>query len=170
MRPAVIGLALALGVGSIGVSADWTAFRGGALAGVGRGIPPSTWNVADRTNIVWRTTIPGGGHSSPIVAGDRVFVTTAVAIDGRAPSLTLGDSSRSGIDSAGDTGRHEWRLIALDRASGKQLWSTVAHAGVPRVKRHVKASHASATPATNGNVVVALMGSEGLYAFDAATG
>lgn len=170
MRPAVIGLALALGVGSIGVSADWTAFRGGALAGVGRGTPPSTWNVADRTNIVWRTTIPGGGHSSPIVAGDRVFVTTAVAIDGRAPNLTLGDSSRSGIDSAGDTGRHEWRLIALDRASGKQLWSTVAHAGVPRVKRHVKASHASATPATNGDVVVALMGSEGMYAFDAATG
>ncbi len=170
MRTSLVGLTLAIGVGSVAVSADWTAFRGGALAGVGRGTPPSTWSVTDRTNVAWRTAIPGGGHSSPIVAGDKVFVTTAVAVDGRSPSLTLGDSSRSGIDSAGDTGRHEWRLIALDRLTGKQLWSTVAHAGVPRVKRHVKASHASATPATNGNVVVALMGSEGLFAFDAATG
>ncbi len=157
-------------VASAVVSADWPGFRGAMRAGVGTGSAPVTWDVAAGTNISWRARVPGGGHSSPIVAGTRVFVTTAIPQSGVAPSLTLGDSSRSGINSAGDTGAHEWRLLAFDRATGKPLWSTVAHAGVPRVKRHVKASHASATPATNGSLVVALMGSEGLYAFDAATG
>jgi outer membrane protein assembly factor BamB len=163
-------VAVALGVSTVALSADWRGFRGGTLAGIGTGNPPTSWSVKDGTNVTWRAAVPGGGHSGPIVSGNRVYVTTAVPLDGRAPSLVLGDVQRSGIDSAGDNGRHEWRLIALDRATGKQVWSTVAHTGVPRVKRHVKASHASATPATNGSVVVALMGSEGLYSFDAATG
>jgi len=149
---------------------DWPAFRGGNLAGVGAGSPPTTWNVASGAAITWRTALPGMGHSGPIISGSRVFVTTAVPAQGGATSLTLGDSSRAGIDSARDADRYEWRLIALDRASGKVLWSSVAHAGAPRVKRHVKASHASATPATNGDAVVALMGSEGLFCFNAADG
>jgi outer membrane protein assembly factor BamB len=59
-------------------------------------------------------------------------------------------------------------VMAFDRASGKLLWTRVAHQGVPRVKRHVKASHASATPATDGKVLIAMLGSEGLFAFDVA--
>ena len=55
---------------------------------------------------------------------------------------------------------------AIDRATGNVVWNRQAHTGVPRVKRHVKASHASATPATNGRVIVALLGSEGLFCFD----
>ena len=158
-------------VSASGISAqEWPAFRGGSAAGVGAGTPPATWNVAAGANIAWRTAIPGMGHSSPIVSGSRVYVTTAVPASGAGTSVTLGDSSKAGIDSARDAGRYEWRLIALDRVSGKVLWSTVAHAGVPRSKRHVKASHASATPATNGKVVVALMGSEGLFCFNAVTG
>lgn len=162
--------ALALVCGSVLSARDWPAFRGGVLAGVGGGTPPTTWNVAAGTNVAWQTAIPGMGHSSPIVSGDRVFVTTAVPAASGDARLMLGDSSRAGIDSATDTGRHEWRLLALDRASGKVVWSTVAHTGAPRIKRHVKASHASATPATNGGVVVALMGSEGLFCFDAKDG
>jgi len=126
--------------------------------------------VTSGDQIAWRSAIPGMGHAGPIVSGNRVFVSTAVPAGGAATSVTLGDSSRAGIDSARDADRFEWRLIALDRASGNVLWSSVAHAGAPRVKRHVKASHASATPATNGNVVVVLMGSEGLVCFNAADG
>jgi outer membrane protein assembly factor BamB len=167
--------ACAVGVAMVvfasGLSArEWPGFRGGSAAGVGPGTPPVTWNVSTGTNIAWRTAIPGMGHSSPIVAGSRVYVTTAVPASGAGTSVTLGDSSRAGIDSAPDAGRYEWRLVALDRISGKVLWSTVAHAGIPRSKRHVKSSHASATPATNGTVVVALMGSEGLFCFDAVSG
>jgi outer membrane protein assembly factor BamB len=61
---------------------------------------------------------------------------------------------------------HQWQIIALDRQSGRIVWTRTVHQGVPRVKRHVKASHASATPATDGRIVVAMLGSEGLYAFD----
>ena len=60
---------------------------------------------------------------------------------------------------------HRWQLMALDRLSGKVLWTWLQL--LDRVKRHV-ASHASATPATNGKVIVALFGSEGLFAFDPA--
>lgn len=170
MRSTLLVLVTAIGLSAAVVSADWPGFRGGVRAGIGAGTPPTTWNVAAGTNISWRTPIAGGGHSSPIVSGSRIFVTTAVPTSGGTPSLVLGDVNRGGVNSATDTGRHEWRMVALDRATGKELWNTVAHTGVPRVKRHVKASHASATPASNGQVVVALMGSEGMFCFDAATG
>jgi outer membrane protein assembly factor BamB len=100
------------------------------------------------------------------VWGDRVYVTTAVASDGSKPGIVVGDSSKAGIDPAADTGKHTWRLIALDKQTGRVVWNSVAYEGPPRMKRHVKASHASATPATDGRYIVALMGSEGLFAFD----
>jgi outer membrane protein assembly factor BamB len=80
--------------------------------------------------------------------------------------VLTGDSSVAGIDAANDMIVHSWRLVALDRATGAIVFDREAHAGVPRMKRHVKASHASATPATNGDVIVALLGSEGLFCFD----
>ena len=67
---------------------------------------------------------------------------------------------------AADNGRQTWKVLALDKATGKLLWEQSAFEGVPRVKRHLKASHASATPATDGTYVVALFGSEGLFCYD----
>ena len=131
----------------------------------GTSVTPIQWRLSPDTGIAWKTPIPGLAHSSPIVWGDRVYLTTAVAAEGK-PRIVLGDVSKSGIDPATDTGRHAWRLIAIDKASGKIAWDKVAHEGTPRMKRHVKASHASATPATDGRTIVALMGSEGLFAFD----
>ena len=146
---------------------DWPQFRGKDAAGVAAGtsVTPIQWRLSPDTGIAWKTPIPGLAHSSPIVWGDRVYLTTAVAAEGK-PRIVLGDVSKSGIDPATDTGRHAWRLIAIDKASGKIAWDKVAHEGTPRMKRHVKASHASATPATDGRTIVALMGSEGLFAFD----
>ena len=123
------------------------------------------WDVKTRRNVAWTVAIPGMGHSSPIVWGDRVYVTTAVASSGT-PTVVTGDSSKSGIDAAADMVSHTWRLIAIDKASGKIVWDRAVHTGVPRVKRHVKASHASSTPATDGRAIVALLGSEGLFCFD----
>lgn len=146
---------------------NWPQFRGRDASGVAAGAsaPPVSWSLEPAKGIGWRAALPGLAHSSPIVWGDRVYVTTAVAADGR-PGVVVGDVSKSGIDPARDTGRHTWRLMALDAQSGKVVWDKVAHEGVPRMKRHVKASHASATPATDGRFIVALMGSEGLFAFD----
>ena len=144
---------------------NWPAFRGANAAGTSPTPVPVSWDVSSSKNIAWSTAIPGLAHSSPIVWGDRVYVTTAVAASGT-PSVRTGDVEKSGIDSAADTGPHTWRLIAVDRASGKIAWDRAVHQGAPRMKRHVKASHASATPATDGRSIVALLGSEGLFCFD----
>jgi outer membrane protein assembly factor BamB len=158
-------LLLAVAVGPIEAQSNWPAFRGTNIAGVSTTAVPTSWNLSSSQNVAWKTPIPGLAHSSPIVWGDRVYVTTAVAAGGR-PTIKTGDVDKAGIDSANDTGAHTWRLIAVDRASGRIVWDRAAHQGVPRMKHHVKASHASATPATDGRFIVALMGSEGLFCFD----
>ncbi len=141
---------------------QWPQFRGAATAGVADMAVPTTWNLQSKTRVVWTTEIQGLGHSSPIVWGDRVFLTTAIS---QAPNPQL-DVRHAGISMAADDGRQTWKVLALDKATGKLLWERAAFEGVPRVKRHLKASHASATPATDGVYVVALFGSEGLYCYD----
>jgi outer membrane protein assembly factor BamB len=70
------------------------------------------------------------------------------------------------IASADDQAPHQWRLLALDRASGRVLWDKLGHQAVPRVQRHPKASHCNSTPATDGKRIVAIFGSEGLFCFE----
>jgi outer membrane protein assembly factor BamB len=154
-------------VAAVAGAQQWPSFRGPSASGVASDAsPPIAWNVGSSTNVVWSAPIPGLGHSSPIVWGDRIFLTTAVSDAPSARSLVLGDSEAAGIDPAKDSGVFQWQVMALDRASGKTVWSRTAQKGQPRVKRHVKGSHASATPATDGRILVAMLGSEGLIAFD----
>jgi outer membrane protein assembly factor BamB len=96
------------------------------------------------------------------VWGDRVFVVTAVSDD---PAPTFKPTDR-GIGLARDEVRHVWKVYALDKATGRILWERTAHEGVPRARRHVKATQANSTPVTDGKTVVALLGSEGLFAYD----
>ncbi len=153
------------GVSAQPAADNWPSFRGPQASGVSAtATPPVRWDISSATSTAWRAAIPGLGHSSPIVWGNRVFVTTAVSDAAAAQALTVGEDA--GIDPANDVVPHRWQLMALDRDSGKIVWTRMVHQGVPRVKRHVKASHASATPATDGHVIVAMFGSEGLYAFD----
>jgi outer membrane protein assembly factor BamB len=141
-------------------------FRGPGASGVGAGTPPARWDVRTGQNIAWKTPIPGLAHSSPIVWGDRIYVTTAVAEGGAEAQAASGDYSKLGIGAAKDLVDHSWRLYALDRRTGKIMWRRTLAQGVPRVKRHVKGSHANATPATDGHHIVALAGSEGLFCLD----
>lgn len=144
---------------------NWPSFRGKDASGVAdRQNLPNSWDAPKNTKIKWKTRIPGLAHSSPVVWGGRVFVTTAV-------SSTRGDGAfRHGLygdgDASDDKSSHQWKLYALDQKSGKILWERTAYEGAPREKRHVKASYANATPATDGRYVVAFFGSQGLYAFD----
>jgi outer membrane protein assembly factor BamB len=141
---------------------NWPAFRGANGSGVadGRAIPLK-WDVEKGTNIRWKVPIPGFGHSAPIVWGERVYVTTAVSGDPKA-----GVDLQSQTLWMEDKGEFEWRVYALDKNTGKVLWERTAHKGIPRSKRHPQSSQASSTPATNGKVVVAYFGSEGLFAYD----
>ena len=143
---------------------SWPSFRGVQAAGIAEGQNlPDTWNVKTGENILWRTPIPGLAHSSPIVWGNTVFVTSAVSSDPKAsfrPGL-YGDG-----DASQDHSRHRWMLYALDKREGKILWERVAYEGEPREKRHIKATYANSTPATDGRIVVAWFGSQGIHAFD----
>lgn len=142
---------------------NWPSFRGPNGSGVADGTkPPTTWNAEKQQNILWKTPIPGLSHASPIIWGNRVFVITAISSDAKA-SFNAKDR---GIDSANDGVKYTWRIYGLDKQTGRVIWDETAYEGVPRAKRHVKATQANSTPATDGRYVVALFGSEGLDCYD----
>ncbi len=144
-------------------SGAWPSFRGPQAAGIADGQQlPDRWNVGTGENILWRTSIPGLAHSSPIVWGDRLFVTSAISSRGGA---TFKTGPYDGGDASDDTSSHQWVLYALDAASGRIAWQRTADEGPPRDRRHVKSTYASSTPATDGRVVVAWFGSRGLHAY-----
>ncbi len=144
---------------------NWPQFRGHAGLGLGSGNPPTEWDLQTGKNVAWKTPIPGLGHSAPIVWGDRIFLTTAVNTDTDNPSVETGWSGGAG-ESAKDTGEWTWQVVCLQLDTGKIRWTKDAHVGQPKFKRHLKASHANCSPATDGHHVVAFFGSEGLYCFD----
>lgn len=142
----------------------WPSFRGEYAGGIAEGyVTPTTWDVSAGTHIKWKTAIPGLGHSSPVVWGDRVFVTTAVR-GGDQAALKVG--LYGDITPLDDTAQHSWQLFSIDKNTGEILWERTAHRGVPRIKRHPKSTHANPTPVTDGTHVVAFFGSEGLYCYD----
>jgi outer membrane protein assembly factor BamB/protein tyrosine phosphatase (PTP) superfamily phosphohydrolase (DUF442 family) len=143
---------------------SWPSFRGPHASGIAEGQNlPNQWNGKTGENILWHTKIPGLAHSSPVVWGNRVFVTSAVSTDPKAtfkPGL-YGDGGASK-----DQSQHRWTVYALDKQTGKIVWERVAYQGEPREKRHIKATYANSTPATDGRIVVAWFGSQGLYTYD----
>ena len=156
-----IVLALALPAGA---QTNWPSFRGANAGGLAMGsITPARWDVEKAQNVLWRVPIPGLGHSSPIIWGDRLFVTAAVNQRVAAP-LKVGLYGNP--ESAEDNDVQQWKVLCLNKRTGEVLWDRTAHEGVPRLKRHPKATHANCTMATDGKSVVAFFGSEGLYCYD----
>ncbi|NOT01579.1 MAG: PQQ-binding-like beta-propeller repeat protein [Phycisphaerales bacterium] len=144
---------------------NWPSFRGPNACGVadGRELPVS-WDVETNVGVAWKTPIPGLAHSSPIVWGDRLYVTTADSGDPD-PLLRVGLYGES-PDHPENT-PHDFRVYCLNKKTGEIIWEKVAHRGVPTIKRHIKSTHANCTPATDGKHIVALFGSEGLYGYNA---
>ncbi len=146
-----------LGVGMLVAAggADWPQFRGPDGTGVAAGAtPPTKW--AEKDGVKWKTALPGPGSSSPIILGDRVFVTcysgygASAADPGTVEKLT----------------RH---LVCLNRATGKIQWTADVAAVTPEdpyrgyITEH---GYASSTPATDGDAVYAFFGKSGVAAFD----
>jgi len=155
--------ALTLGASASGQT-NWPLFRGANASGLAAGqTTPTFWDLEKSLNVRWRIPLPGLGHSSPIVWGDRLFVTTAVNQHKAAP-LKVG--LYGSPDSAEDNDAQQWKVLCFNKRTGEILWDKTAHEGVPRLKRHPKATHANCTMATDGRSVVAFFGSEGLYCYD----
>lgn len=161
-----VGLAVTVAGASPAGGKNWPSFRGAQALGVAEGFPtPTTWDVKTGENVLWKTPIPGLAHSSPVIWGDRIFVTTAAKREGdsRLKVGLYGDIKSEKEDTVFD-----WRLYCIDRKTGDVQWFRDCHSGKPKVKRHAKSSHANATVCTNGKVVVAFFGAEGLHCFDMA--
>jgi hypothetical protein len=140
----------------------WPAFRGRNAAGNGDGQGAVTeWNVESGRNIRWKTPIPGISNASPIVWGDRVFVVSAISSAG---DKTFKTGIYGDVAPVNDLSEHTWKIYGLDKGTGRILWERTAFTGLPKTKRHMKASQANSTPVTDGTRVVALFGSIGMLA------
>ena len=143
---------------------QWPAYRGYMSSGVMDNADlPESFNIEKSINIRWKVALSGLGHSSPVIWNDKLFITTAVS---RADIHGI----KTGIFGDGlpvpDSSVHDWKVICIDKNSGKTLWERTAYTGVPKIKRHPKSTHANASVATDGNYVAAFFGSEGLYCYD----
>ena len=151
---------------------DWPHWRGPSATGVAAPSPlPATWSARD--NVAWQAPLAGAGVSSPIVHGDRVFVTSQIGDgrrrDGRHPTLTQGaDPSTAGEATLSRRSRAQVGFIveAFDRSTGKRLWihEMAAEGELPPV--HDKHNLSSASPVTDGERVYAWYGTGQLVALD----
>jgi outer membrane protein assembly factor BamB len=165
--PWVLGLLVAIFFCSVLSSTifanNWPQFRGPHACGVDESdLLATNWNTETGENIRWQAPIPGLAHASPIVWGDRVYVATAV----KPGTASLKVGLYGDIEPVEENETHQWRLLAIDKSTGKIAWNTLAYEGVPKGKRHPKSTHCNSTPATDGARIAAIFGSEGLFCFD----
>lgn len=146
------------------LAADWPQFRGPGAAGIADGVRfPECWSETE--NVTWKTAIPGVGWSSPVVWGDRVYLTTAV-------SSGPIEEMKKGLYFGGNRGKtadeHRFLAVALDAKSGAIVWQKELWKGVPPGSRHLKNTFASETPVTDGERVYFYFAQIGLFALDRA--
>ncbi|MCA1562537.1 MAG: PQQ-like beta-propeller repeat protein [Acidobacteria bacterium] len=166
---AVLTLVSAIPAATREAGENWPQWRGPGGQGVSSERQlPTEWGP-DK-NIAWKTTLPGSGHSSPIVWGERIFLTSAVegeVVPGAKPvtHMMQGKEWVHPSSVAGDR-KHTLKVLALDAKSGKLLWEQTAFEGPVFDARHERSSFAAPTAATDGQMVFAYFGPEGLYGYD----
>jgi outer membrane protein assembly factor BamB len=150
--------------------ADWPYWRGPAADGMAAGDAPLHWS--DTKNVRWKTDIPGRGSSSPVIWGDRIFVTTAVKTGpsttpepAATPPATPG--AKPQLTTPGPQPEHNFEVLCLDRKTGKILWQRIATTAIPHEGFHpTYGSFASNSPVTDGRNVYAFFGSRGMYCYN----
>lgn len=150
----------------IGTTAgNWGQWRGPLGTGVApQGDPPLYWNEADGTGLRWKVAIPGRGHSTPVVWGDRIFLTTAVPFGEALPPRP--STAPGNHDNLPVTHRHKFVALAIHRKTGKIIWEKTLREALPGEQGHHTASLASSSPTTDGEHLFVSFGSFGLYCLD----
>ncbi|MCX6254004.1 MAG: PQQ-binding-like beta-propeller repeat protein [Bacteroidia bacterium] len=150
--------------GQIKPERQWPGYRGYMSSGVlDNANLPETFDLQKMINIKWKIELPGLGLSSPVIWGDKLFITSAV-------SKSDNQGIKPGIYGDGlpvpDSSVHDWKVFCIDKNSGKIIWERISCSGIPKIGRHPKSTHANASIATDGTYAVAFFGSEGLYCYD----
>lgn len=164
-----------VGAAALAHAGDWPQFRGPNANGVvTESKLPTEWS-ADK-NVAWKVAVPGVAWSCPIVVGDKVIVTTAVADGQPKPRGGFGGGGGGGRPpggggfqpGGGGGGRgggpdkvYTWKVVCLDKANGKEIWAKTAHEGKPKYGTHGSNTFASETPASDGERVYAYFGATG---------
>jgi outer membrane protein assembly factor BamB len=166
---AAFGAVLLFGIIASGVSGDgdWAYWRGPDSNGVAVGDAPLHWS--DTENVKWKIAVPGLGQSSPVLWGDKIFITTAVQTGSAPKAAPAPKSGRGGFNSSaqGPQAEHRFEVLCLDRKTGEILWQRTAKTAAPHEGYHSQyGSFASNSPVTDGKHVYAFFGSRGIYCYD----
>ena len=143
--------------------AQWGQWRGPLATGAApKADPPVEWS--ETKNIRWKTKLPGLGHSSPVVWGSLVFVTTAEMTGAKKPFTGVTpDGAHNNMNPLFD---HQFAVMAIDRQTGAVVWRRTVATRQPHESTHESATWASNSPVTDGEHVLSFFGSNGLYCLD----
>jgi outer membrane protein assembly factor BamB len=161
-------LVLVVAGATVAAGENWPQWRGPGSQGIsGEAALPTEWR--EGRNILWKTELPAG-HSSPIVWQNRLFLTAAIEGEMIPGAKAVGHTVDGQVwlhpDSVAADRKHTLRVIALDAATGRILWDRTAYAGTVYDARHRRGSFAGPTAVTDGQMIYAYFGPEGLYAYD----
>ena len=146
------------------VERQWSSYRGYYASGVLDNTSlPDQWDIEEGINIKWKVDVPGLALSSPIIWGDKLFLTSAIS---KSDTAMLRAGAYVSSEPVNDESVHDWRVYCINNETGETIWERTAFTGVPMVKRHPKSTHANCTPATDGEHIVAFFASEGLYCYN----
>jgi outer membrane protein assembly factor BamB len=147
------------------VTFSWPQFRGSDNNMIAPGTNyPTEWN--DSLNVKWTYDLVGESWSSPIIAGDKIFIT-AVFLEKAAPAPEQAASDQKKKDDDSFTKEvYRWELICLDSKSGKELWKQVAYHGNPKIRKHSRSTYACETPVADNKRVYAYFGMTGVFCYD----
>lgn len=138
----------------------WPQWRGPLDTGVApHANPPAEWT--EDQNVRWKTELPGLGHSTPIVWGDRVFLTAAIPYGDELPPRP--SQAPGNHDNLPVTRRQQFVALAISRSDGQIVWQRTLRKALPQEQGHRTASLASNSPVTDGGRVFVFFGSYGLY-------
>jgi outer membrane protein assembly factor BamB len=142
---------------------NWPQFRGPGARGVsdGKGLP-DRWSATE--NVLWKRDIPGRGWSSPVVWGDKLFLTSVI-------NSSTSKEAKKGLYFGGDQSKppesdHRWVVSCLELATGNILWERTVKEGKPEFPIHIKSTYASETPVTDGERIYCCFGNVGIFCFD----
>lgn len=153
--------------------ANWHHWRGPSVNGsVATGKPPINWS--NDSHIKWKVEVPGAGSSTPIIHDNQVLVLSAVKTErvqennepAQQTNPTQQEGRRGGRQRVAPTNYYQFLILSYDRQTGKELWRQILTEAVPHEAGHNTNTFASASPITDGNVVIASFGSRGVYCLD----